>query len=143
MTEFPFLAETYLQSELLLSQLGYRNGDTVYKYNFVKIPILIKYRHLLNESFSLVGMAGPSLGFRSESKSELAGVSTDLKSTTKSTIIGADLGCGTEYLFSPNLEFFFNVRYSMQLNNLDTTIGATTSVKLRQFSFLTGFLFAL
>ncbi|NBX69276.1 MAG: PorT family protein [Proteobacteria bacterium] len=141
--ELPFLGRTSLQPELLLSQSGYKSDGTVYRYSFVRIPVLIKYRYSIDDSFSLVGMAGPSLGFRSEAKSELAGVSTDLKATTKSTILGADLGLGGEYSFSAALRAFLNVRYSMQVNNLDTTVGATTAVRLRQWSFLTGFLFTL
>lgn len=141
--ELPFLAGTYLQPELLLSQSGYKDGDTVYKYSFVKVPLFIKYRFLMTDQFGLTLMAGPSLGFRSEAKSELGGVSTDLKSTTKSTIVGVDIGAGAEYQYLPNLGVFLNLRYSNQLNNLDTTVGATNPVKLRQLSFLAGFLFAL
>jgi opacity protein-like surface antigen len=141
--EIPFLGALHLQSELLLSQAGYQDGDTVFKYNYVKIPVLLKYRHSLNDRFSVIGMAGPSLGFRTDAKSELAGVSTDMKSTTKSTIAGWDMGLGAEYTLSSKISLFANARYSMQLNNLDTTIGATTATKLRQLSFLTGFLFSI
>lgn len=142
-TEVPFLGSTFLGPELLLSQSGYKSEGTVYKYSFVRVPVLIKYRYSIDDSFNLVGMAGPSLGFRSEAKSEVGSVTTDLKSTTKSTILGADFGVGSEYSFSPSLRTFLNIRYSMQLNNLDTTVGATSAVRLRQWSFLTGFFFAL
>jgi hypothetical protein len=141
--EIPFLGSIHLQSELLLSQAGYTDGDTTFKYNYVKLPVLLKYRHQLNDRFSWVGMAGPSLGFRTDAKSEVGGISTDVKSTTKSTIAGFDMGLGAEYTFSNKIGFFANARYSMQLNNLDTTIGATTATKLRQLSFLTGFLFSI
>jgi len=142
--ELPFLAGTYLQPELLLSQSGYKDGDTVYKYSFVKVPLFIKYRHQLNDRFNLTAMMGPSLGFRSEAtKSELGGSPTDLKSITKSTVVGVDMGAGAEYQYLPSLGIFLNLRYSNQLNNLDTTVGATDPVKLRQLSFLAGFLFAL
>lgn len=141
--EIPFFGSIHLQSELLLSQAGYTDGNTTFKYNYVKLPVLLKYRHPLNDQFSLVGMAGPSLGFRTDAKSEVGEVSTDLKSSTKSTIAGFDIGLGTEYSFSSKMGFFVNARYSMQLNNLDTTIGATTATKLRQLSFLTGFLFSI
>jgi hypothetical protein len=141
--EFPFLAGLFLQPELLLSQAGANFEGTVTKYNYVKVPVLLKYRHLLQDKFSLNGFAGPYLGFRTEAKTEAGGVTTDIKSTTKSTLIGFDLGAGGEYAFSSQMDLFLNINYSLQLNNLDTTIGATSASRLRQLSFLTGVLFNL
>lgn len=141
--EIPFLQGLHLHPELLLSQAGYQEGAATLKYSYIKIPVLLKYSHPINEKFSLAAFAGPSLGFRTDAKRELAGVSTDKSSTTKSTLIAADLGLGGEYVFSSKMNFFLNLRYSTQLNNLDTTIGAVSSIKLRQLSFLSGFLFSI
>lgn len=141
--EVPFLAGLELQPELLLSQAGYKAGDDTFSYKYIKIPVLLKYRHRMNEKINLTGVFGPSLGFRTEAKLEAAGIETDKKSTTKSTIMGMDVGFGGEYVFSSKMSGFLNLRYALQLNNLDTTIGATSAQKLRQLSFLTGMLFSL
>jgi len=141
--EFPFLAGLFLQPELLLSQAGAKFDSAVTKYSYVKVPVLLKYRHLLQDKFSLNGFAGPYLGFTTEAKSEVDGVTTDIKSTTKSTLMGFDLGAGGEYALSSQMQAFLNINYSLQLNNIDTTVGATSAIRLRQLSFLTGVLFNL
>lgn len=142
-TEFPFIADLFIQPELLLSQAGYKTDSAVVKYSYLKLPVLLKYKYPLNEQVTLSGLIGPSLGFRSDAKSESSGTSTDMKATTKSTIMGFDLGVGGEYSLSSKMGVFLNMRYSLQLNNLDTTVGATSSVKLRQLSFLSGVMFNL
>ncbi len=141
--EMPFLAGLFLQPELLLSQAGYKTDSATVKFNYIKVPILLKYHHPLNEQFSVAGFVGPYLGFRTEAKSEEITETTDIKSTTKSTLMGLDFGLGSEYALSPKLGIFLNLRYSLQVNNLDTTIGSTTATRLRQLSFLSGVLFNL
>jgi Outer membrane protein beta-barrel domain len=146
--EFPMpfipLPDLFFQSGLLLSQAGYAMGDTTIKYNYLKVPLLGKYKYFLSDRLALVGMMGPSLGYRAQATSESSsGVVTDIKSTTKTLIYGWDLSAGAEYVYSKKLAFFFNLQYGMQLNNLDTTIGATTAIKLHQLGVLTGFLFTI
>ncbi len=108
--------EFALQPELLYSAQGDEtkligNSTTIRrKLNYITIPVLLQY--MFHNGFRL--QAGPQVGFLLNAKSELAGITTNLKNSFESTDLG--LAAGVGYLSPSGLGI--DGRYVFGLSNI-------------------------
>ena len=118
-----------LQPEVLFSMQGckYDFGDETYslKFNYLEIPVLVKYNFTMPGTIKPNVFAGPAFGFLLSAKDE----DVDIKDYYKSMDMGLAFGAG----ITTNLQAYkllFDVRYTMGLMNIyDEEEGEDYSVK--------------
>jgi len=135
----------WLRPELVYNQGGYVvnlvGAETTFRYDVLKIPIYLKYEIPSSQSYYFSLFSGPAIGLRVKAESTTAGVATDLEPTTESVAWMWDLGGGMDYRVSPVAALFFNLRFSVGLNNLSKV--AATTVKNFDLQGIGGVSFAL
>lgn len=85
------------------------NQDIIVTENYIKIPVLVRYRFA--KYFS--AEAGPELGFNVYSKARVDGVDYDLGLGSRTHWFSAGVGAGATYYLTDYMQF--NVRYSIGL----------------------------
>ena len=103
------------QPELLFSSQGNVGPETKQKYNYINVPLLVKYNVINNLSID----AGPQLGFLINSYSRGNNGNTDL---TKQNFFDVAVGLGTTYTLKNNV--FFQGRYNLGLLNVNAADNA-------------------
>ena len=115
----------FLEPELMFGQLGYTYvfaGDAdSFRYDALRVPILLEYKTDINERLRLVLLGGPSFAFRTSSSELHDGVTTDLSGTTNSVAFGLDVGVGLECPIKPTVVLFVEARHSFGLTDLSKT----------------------
>lgn len=134
-----FLAEVIIsdkasfQPELLYSGQGYVGEDTKKKFNYINVPLLLKYYAADNLSIE----AGPQIGFLINSVARGNNGDTDLEDQNILDF-GVNLGLGYELPSG----IFFQGRYNLGLTNIN---GADNSDTLKYtnsvFQISVGYMF--
>lgn len=105
-----------VQPELLYSAQGAKYntgiGDINLKLEYANIPFMFLY--MFDNGFRIE--AGPQVGFLTNAKSELNGVSLDVKDDIKK--IDLAIGVGIGYI-NPPTGFGFDVRYNYGISNIN------------------------
>jgi len=106
-----------IQPELFYSSMGavapgVIGGSTIYKLNYVSLPVLFRYQ--FSKKWNLI--AGPQLGILASAKSD----DTDIKSNLNSSDFGLTLGLGVD-LGKMNI----GARYYSGLTNITKSSGQT------------------
>jgi len=104
-----------VQPELLYSAQGARyntdNGDINLKLEYANVPFMFQY--MFDNGFRLE--AGPQVGFLTNAKAEMNGVSADVKSTIKKVDFAIGLGIG----YIAPTGFGIDARYNHGLSNIN------------------------
>lgn len=107
------------QPEILYSSQGAKGSsdgmDMEIKYDYLNIPLLVKY--YLAEGFSIEG--GPQVGILLSADGEASGISVDIKDITKDIDFSLDLGLG--YILENGLNFA--ARYNFGISNINDNNG--------------------
>ena len=117
----------FLIPEISYSEEGLRAKDSsnTVKYNYLNVPILLKYQH---QSGAFIE-TGPQIGFYLNSNSNLGGMNTDLRSVSNSTTFSWVFGAGYE---TPAIPLGLDIRYNLGISNIETyTIFTTRSSVLQ------------
>ena len=85
------------------------NQDIIVTENYIKVPVLVRYRFA--QYFS--AEAGPELGFNVYSKARVDGVDYDLGLGSRTHWFSVGLGAGATYYLTDYMQF--NVRYNLGL----------------------------
>lgn len=102
-----------IQPELLFAMKGSKDdADVSYKFNYIQIPVLAKYR-LGNGEKRFTIFAGPSLGLLMSAKASYEGESVDIKDSFNGTDFSGVFGVGAEID-----KFQVDVRYDLGLSNI-------------------------
>lgn len=136
---FGFLSEIIIsdevsfQPELLYSGQGFVGADTKQKFNYINIPLLLKY--YVTDNFTVE--AGPQVGFLIKSYSRGNLGNTNIKDQNFLDF-GVNLGLG----FELKNNIFFQTRYNLGLVNINAasnndTMNYTNSV----FQLSVGYMF--
>lgn len=125
--------EVSFQPELLYSGQGFVGADTKQKFNYINIPLLLKY--YVTDNFT--AEAGPQVGFLIKSYSRGNLGNTNIKDQNFLDF-GVNLGLG--YELKNNI--FFQTRFNLGLVNINTasnndTMNYTNSV----FQLSVGYMF--
>lgn len=118
-----FLAEVIIsdkasfQPELLYSGQGYVGEDTKKKFNYINVPLLLKYYVAENISIE----AGPQIGFLISAIERGNDGNTDFEDQN---IIDFGVNLGLGYEFPSGI--FFQGRYNLGLTNINGSDGADT-----------------
>lgn len=104
-----------IQPEVLYSQKGFEldlaNNTGVANFNYIEVPVLVKFNYVLDGSFTPYVAAGPYIGFLIDSSAEFNDVTfEDDLENLKTVDFGVAVGAG----FSYN-RFNLGVRYSAGL----------------------------
>jgi len=121
-----------IQPEVLFSMKGAKTeiGDIDLKYNYIEIPVLLKYTLPTDGLLKPMFFAGPSFGILMSAEADGEDFKDDSKSTDLSIVVGA--GLQIEALS-------FDIRYTMGMTELDDT--ETLCIKHSNFSLMVGFAF--
>jgi len=93
-----------IQPEVLYSGMGYKQGEAVFKANYITLPVLVRYN--FTNIFSI--HAGPQIGFLMSAKADYGqGDEEDLKDSVKGTDIGIAAGLGVDLPMGLNFGFRF------------------------------------
>jgi hypothetical protein len=116
---------------------------TVETYGYLHIPVLVKYRFMMEDSIVPSVFAGPAVGFllNARWKDYEDGVLVDdfdAKDLFKSTDFGADFGAGIEFAIAP-VKIIVDLRYYLGL--VDVYEDTAFSMKNRSFLLTAGILF--
>lgn len=133
LSEIIISEEVSFQPELLYSGQGYVGADTKQKYNYINIPLLLKY--YVTDNFTVD--AGPQVGclIKSYSRGNLG--NTDINNQNFLDF-GINLGFG--YELKNNI--FFQTRYNLGLININAANNKETlSYSNSVFQFSVGYLF--
>jgi hypothetical protein len=103
--EYNFNDNIYLGSGLLLSQKGFKAGDTFYA-GYLEMPINAGYRYCVNDKFAVFGEVGPYLGVGIYGKDSYF-------DAAKRFDFGLGFGAGVEYA-----KFQFRFGYELGLTKV-------------------------
>lgn len=149
--EFSFQPELIYSSQgaksevSLDSEFGTIRGTTVFKLDYLNLPLLGKY--YVTENFSLLG--GPQIGFLLSAKADVEATAStddgsisesgtvDLKEVLKSVDFGLNLGL--EYKFDN--KFKFGANYVLGLSNIAKEAESDDALKNRVLQFSVGYSF--
>ena len=92
-----------VQPEVLYSGQGAKNGSYVNKFNYITVPVLLRYN--FTDLFSI--HAGPQIGVLMSAKADLGSGEEDVKDQLKSTDIGIAAGLGIDLPMGLNFGFRF------------------------------------
>jgi len=113
--------------EISYSEEGLRAEDSsnTVNYNYLNVPILLKYQH----QSGIFIETGPQIGFYLNSNTNLGGMNTDLKSVSNSTAFSWVFGTGYK---TPAFPLGLDIRYNWGISNIETyTIFTTRSSVLQ------------
>lgn len=92
-----------VQPEILYSGQGAKSGDNVLKFNYITVPVLVRFN--ISDRFSL--HAGPQIGILASAKQKLGSESVDVKDGYKGTDIGVAAGLAVDLPMGLNFGFRF------------------------------------
>ena len=92
-----------VQPEILYSGQGAKNGNAVNKFNYLTVPVLLRYN--FTDLFSI--HAGPQVGILMSAKADAGNGEQDVKDQLKSTDIGIAAGLGVDLPMGLNFGFRF------------------------------------
>jgi hypothetical protein len=119
-----------LQPAILFATQGYKMGEGDYKVttnlNYLQVPINVQYKYGLG-GVSLLGQAGPYLGYAFSGKAKMGDESSDIEfgsedNEMKAFDFGVGLGLGVEFLSKMQA----TVGYNIGLANLANADKVTT-----------------
>ena len=119
-----------LQPEVLYSAQGAKSGDQKYKFNYVNVPVLVRYN--LNDMWSL--HAGPQFGVLTSAKYTYGSGEQDLKDQVK----GTDLGVAAGITVDLPMKLNFSFRFVQGISNLNDT-ESTLKMKNYNLQFSAGY----
>lgn len=155
--EIPLGELFFLQPELTYVEKGTRASlsainsagisDSIVKYDFLDIPVLVKKRFGTGE-FMMDILAGPYLGYAltraavSESSTGTV-TTTDMASSLATIDYGFVIGVGGTFRMSADASFYIQGRYSKGLAALNTTTvtvgGSSVSLSMNAISLMFGY----
>jgi len=126
--EYGFNERLYFQIGLNLDQRGFKYKesnpdkfvDITIKASYLEVPLLFRYAFIMDESFKIYILAGPSFAYlaggRIKGEKTYKGVSYDINDkitdSYNSTDLGIKVGIGAEIPFADDMgATFFDVRY--------------------------------
>ncbi len=129
--EIPLLSKWNLQPEVVYSAQGTtfnsQNMDVKVNYNYLNIPILLKYHH----ASGFFAETGPQYGFLLTAKEISGDLSGDIKSDTKSGDFSWVFGVGYKV---PVINIGVDARYNLGLTNIaDDASNGTLKNSVFQF----------
>jgi hypothetical protein len=119
----------YIEKGATYSNVAGTGINVNLKASYIEIPVLAK----INFNFGplrVFGEAGPYLGFLLSSKitDGSGAINTDMKSSTKGTDYGLDVGAGVAITGIPLIEPFADIRYSVGLANISSVSSNTSKL---------------
>jgi hypothetical protein len=123
----PLFSSFSLQPEISFSEEGAkaRDSSNLVTYNYLNIPVLVKYQHRSGAFFE----TGPQMGFYLYSNSSLGGMNTNLKSISNATTFSWVFGAGYQI---PDFPLGFDIRYNLGISNIETFTLFTTRSNVLQ-----------
>lgn len=93
-----------IQAELNYEQKGDKDNSTKFKYDYLTVPVLLKYSLGKSDHTALMFNvnAGPYAGFLLDAKSTTNGIDTDLSASTEDFEFGVIGGIGLKYPVAKN-----------------------------------------
>lgn len=112
-----------LQPELLYSGQGAKSGNAAYKFNYIAIPVLVRYN--VNDLLSF--HAGPQVSVLASAKYDNGVTSVDYKDNVKTTDVGVAAGVAVDLPMKLNFTF----RFIKGLSDINDT---NSSVKTKNYT---------
>ncbi|CAN5467061.1 porin family protein [soil metagenome] len=107
--------EFAIQPELVFSGQGFKSGNSVYRFNYLNVPVLVQY--MFKSGFRLE--TGPQVGFVLSANQRTNNIKTDIKDQLKSVDLSWAFGAG--YILSSG--FGFDARVNLGIAKVNNEIG--------------------
>jgi hypothetical protein len=121
-----------IQPEALFSMQGYSVTGGNYTFNYVNIPVFVRF----NVAKIINIHAGPQFGLLLSAKVKpTGGSSTDVKDNYKSSDIAAVIGAGVELPFKLNA----GIRFNVGLTDINNITGSTATIKNTMLQVFVGY----
>jgi hypothetical protein len=112
-----------LQPELLYSGQGAKSGSAAYKFNYIAIPVLVRYN--VNKLLSF--HAGPQISLLASAKFDNGATTVDYKDRVKSSDVSAAAGVTVDLPIKLNFTFRF-------IKGLTDISESVSSVKTKNYT---------
>lgn len=117
------VSETFgVQPELLYNSVGSKVDESVFKMDYLTVPIMIRYNPV--PVFNI--HVGPQFGFLLSAKQEFDGDSQDIKENMKGLDLGVGVGLGVDL----PMGLGFSARYVLGLSNVSDS-GDSEDIKVK------------
>ena len=137
---YKFSPQLGIQPEVLYVMKGTKadEGDGKLKFDYIDIPVLLKYFIPTEGNIKPNIFAGPTVGFLMSAKSEYGDESEDVKDYLKSINVAAAFGAGVEIVME-SMAVTFDARYTLGVTNINDE--GDGDLKTGDISILVGFSF--
>jgi len=141
---YAFSPQFAIQPEVMYCMKGTKfsmegaEDDLKYNFDYLVVPIMLKYMIPTEGNVAPNFFAGPEVGFLLSAKAKMGGEEADMKDELKSVDFGLGFGAGVDFKME-STTIMFDARYTLGLSNIaDDTEGGDFSVKNTALMFTLG-----